>query len=87
MPVARRLDVPPAILVRIITLVSDHVLQELSSRKDLRPDLAADIITQAAERAFVSLADEHADPEEMVAHSMKADRLSCNLADRGPGFC
>ena len=82
-PLARRMDVPPAVLVRMITLVSDHVLQELSSRKDLPPDLAADIIAQAEERAFISLADEHADPAEMVAHLVQADRLSCNLAVRG----
>ena len=81
-PLARRMDVPPAVLVRMITLVSDHVLQELSSRKDLPLDLAADIIAQAEERAFISLADEHADPAEMVAHLVQADRLSCNLAVR-----
>ena len=66
----------------MITLVSDHVLQELSSRKDLPPDPAADTISQAEERAFFSLADEHADPEEMGAHLVKADRLSCNFAVR-----
>jgi uncharacterized protein (DUF2336 family) len=82
-PLARRTDVPPAVLVRMITLVSDHVLKELSSRKDLPADLAADIIAQAEERAFVGLADEHADPAEMVAHLVKADRLTSNLAVRG----
>jgi uncharacterized protein (DUF2336 family) len=51
--------------------------------KDLPPDLAADIIAQAEERAFISLADEHADPAEMVAHLVKADRLSCNLVVQG----
>lgn len=81
-PMARRENVPPAVLVRMIAIVSDHVLKELSARPDLPPDLAADIIAQAEERAFVNLSGEHADPAEMVAHLAQAHRLKPNLVVR-----
>lgn len=81
-PMAQRESVPPAVLVRMIALVSDHVLAELSRRRDLPPDLAADIIAQAEERAFVNLSGELADPSEMVMHLANANRLQPNLIVR-----
>lgn len=81
-PMAHRAVLPPAVMVKMITLVSDHVLKELSERPDLPSDLAADIIEQAQERAFISLAAEGVDPGELAARLYEAGHLSPVLAVR-----
>lgn len=82
MPLANRPELPRAVMARMVAIVSDHVLKELSAREDLPKDLAADIMQQAEERVFVNLSQKHRDHAELVAELEKLGRLTTNLAMR-----
>lgn len=81
-PLARRSGLPHSVMTRMVTVVSDHVLKELSARADVPDDLAADIIRQAEERVFVQLSREEGDAEEMAENLAELGRLTPNLAMR-----
>ncbi|MGZ0188253.1 MAG: DUF2336 domain-containing protein, partial [Alphaproteobacteria bacterium] len=55
LPLSHRHVLPHAVVARMVTIVSNQVLKALASRPDLPNDLAADIVEQAEERAFLTL--------------------------------
>lgn len=81
-PLARRSTLPVSVMTRMVAVVSEHVLSELSLRADVPDDLAADIMRQAEERVFVELSREESDPAELVENLEDLGRLSPNLAMR-----
>jgi len=81
-PLANRSELPQTVIARMVAVVSTHVLNELSARKDLPADLARDIIEQAEERAFLTLSREAGDPEALAKRLQEIGRLTPNLVMR-----
>lgn len=81
-PLARRERLPKAVMTKMVAVVSDHVLKELSARNDLPDDLAENILKQAEERVFVDLSRDEVEPEALAENLADLERLTPNLAMR-----
>ena len=80
--VAYRAVLPLSITERLVVLVSDQVREHLTKRYGLAAPLAADVASNAAERATVDLVDEAgrtSDLKGFVAHLHISGRLTASL--------
>ena len=82
MLMARRELLPQSVIVRMVAVVSAHVLDALAERKELPRDLAEDILKRAEERAYLDLSRQDANPATLVERLEEMGRLTPNLAAR-----
>jgi len=58
-----RPSLPVTVSERLVTMVSEHLKEELATRHELDADLATDLILQSRERATISLSSESSEAE------------------------
>lgn len=67
-----RPKLPVAVTERLVTMVSDHLKEELAKRQELSTTMAVDLILQSRERATISLSSESdEDDVEVLVHQLR----------------
>ncbi len=74
-------DLPVTVLERLVTIVSDHMKDELVKRHELSSAMATDLILQSRERAIITLSTEHdrEDVEQLVRQLLDSKRLTPSI--------
>ena len=79
--IVRRPKLPVTVAERLVTIVSDHLQEELARRHAINPDLATDLILRSRERAVISISteSEEDDVDKLVRQMRECDRLTPSI--------
>lgn len=80
----KRPGLPITVSERLVTLVSEHLRDELVTRQELSSSLATDLLLQTRERATINLSSGSSEDElvNLVHHMNENDRLTASIVLR-----
>jgi uncharacterized protein (DUF2336 family) len=76
---AKRPNLPVAVVEKLLTQVSENLRSHLLDRTDLSPEVATALLLQARERAVLGLSTSTSGPSELVEHLARSKRLTPSI--------